>query len=128
MEEQTTFDLLLSAAEAGQWDYVDEHIGAFANADAVLAWIVEGGLANPDENVRDLAASLWEKSDRPFLPGVAEKLADLAANDSGKYVRFRAACALCAHGDRSSIVTEVIRGFVDDPDVSSIAQRYLAGR
>ena len=125
LEEEPTFDLLLSAAQVGQWDYVDAYIGMFANTDSALTWTT-AGLVNVNKAVRDMAASLWEKSDRPFLPGVARKLAELIVGDPDCYVRFRAAFALFRRGDRTKYVCQRLKEATVDPQVSAIARQYLS--
>jgi HEAT repeat protein len=125
-EQPSNFDAIISAAEAENWDYVDDHLAEAVAGDPVAVERATELLDSPVENLRDLAASVFEESKEPLAPEVARKLVSLMS-DEGRYVQFRAACALCAHGDRSPAVIGKIQEFTEDPDVASIAERYLSG-
>lgn len=124
---QPDFSAMIAAAEAGQWEYVNDNLPAMTDFPETLAWADKDGLDNPDENLRDLAASVFEASSHHLSPDIADRLAMLMETDDGEFVRFRAACALCKHGEQSPKVAETLREFADhsDPEVASLAREYL---
>jgi HEAT repeat protein len=125
--QKPNLNLLIHAAEDGVWEYVDRHLPELADDLAVLEWAINTGLESVNENFRDLAASILEKNKEPLTTAVAFKLKLLMETDPGKHVRFRAACALCEHGETSPAVAKTLKQFVNDsdPEVASIAKSYL---
>ncbi len=119
-------DLLLQAAQQEEWDTVDGALSAGVN-DRYIGWALESGLDVKDPNLRDLAASIIEKSDTELEPGTLDKLMVLVVGDENLYVRFRAAFALFSHGSRDPKVMETLRAALkdEDDDVVRIARDYL---
>ncbi len=119
---------LISAAQAGMWGYIDEHLpAAVANNVRVISWAKKRGLEDPDPNLRDLAVSAFEYTgDEPLPLEVGRKLTAMMNSDGGSYVRFRVACALFAHRDRSPAVLSRLGEFVEDPAAGPVAKFYLS--
>jgi hypothetical protein len=120
-------DLLIKAARNEDWKYVDDNINGAAGDETALRWADNFGLEDRDEHLRDLASSLFERSDERLPDGVPDKLLNMIKTSSGKYDRFRAACALSKHGYVDPEVTAVLSEFADDEDqeVVDIARKYL---
>jgi hypothetical protein len=123
-EPPPSLSSMISAAEAKDWEYVDRHIEQISKDPIALDWATTG-LESPDENLRDLAASIFEKENGDLPDGVAVKLFALVNAPKGRYDRFRAACALAAHGNHSRAVMARLHEFLEDPEVSSFAHKYL---
>ncbi len=121
---------LVDHAKREDWDYVDEQVDQLKDNSAIIKWAYEHGLADPNGNVRDLAATICEKSQ---LSIDNKKRDRLGANlsDTWPYAAFRAACALAAHGPGSykgDVIITLKRFLVDDDtSVKDRASRYLSG-
>lgn len=120
---------LEKAAREGNWDYVDATIPKLVGDRKYAHWAFENEIQSPEENIRDLGASIIEKTSLPeeeFAP-MRDGLADLMLNRGVKYDKFRAACALAAHqpGRHGDAVRRVLGEFQKDPDVKDIAVKYL---
>ena len=129
LEQPPSFNDLIAAAEAGDWVRVNVHLAeAVARDSAAIEWATNVGLDSPVENLRDLASSVFGETQGPLAPEVARKLALLMNEDAGRYVQFRAACALWIHGDGSPAVRAKLEEFVEDedPEVSGIAKEHLS--
>lgn len=109
------------------WDGVDTVIGSAANDPSFLVW-AEGGLEDEDGNLRDLAASLFEKTDTPLSPGVTETLLSHVRHDDNPYASFRSAFALYRAGNRSPEVIKKLHEALEDEDVADIAKEYLSSK
>lgn len=123
-----TIETAIDLATREQWDAVDELLADKASVISLEGWAQEQGFASTDANVLDLACSVLERSNnlgqsaRTKLEEVMHK-----TGDAFEFARFRAACALFAHDDRS---TEVITHLMDstastDEEVRDIANQYL---
>lgn len=117
---------LINAARSEQWDFVDEHISAVANEADVLTWALGVGLEDADGNVRDLAASILEKSSTALPEALHDKLLQLMEKDSNPYAQFRSAFALYVRGERSPEVVAKMKEATNDPATADIAKGYLA--
>lgn len=123
--EKKILERLQQAAKTGRWDYVDTALPSLADDEEILHWAETEGLNSPDEDLRDLAASVFEQSDVGLSQVVMARLVEIVNAPTGKYDRFRAACALLHHGIETSKVIERITEFRRDPDVAAVAERYL---
>jgi hypothetical protein len=126
LEENPSFSFLVDCAAASQWQYVDENLDRVVCEDPqpAIAWAIES-LESPNEDLRNLAASIFEMLNGELPEGIPERLDRLVNARIGKYDRFRAACALEKHGHTSPIVTARLNEFLDDPRVALIARKYL---
>ncbi len=117
---------LIQAAKKENWDYVDNAIES--NADKYSSWAYNQGIMNTDNNVRDLAVSILEKAhfDGRFS-GMRATIYTLMTTDSHKYVRFRSAFTLAAHGpgEYKDSVLQTLKEAEQDEDVSEIARKYI---
>ncbi|VVB76811.1 Uncharacterised protein [uncultured archaeon] len=94
----------LKAAVSGDnpdWEFVDSAIPQISKDAGYFTWAFNRGIRDPDENVRDLAVSIIEKSEIP--EDVFAKIrfalnAIMTDKDAGEFVRIRAAFALANHG------------------------------
>ncbi len=116
---------LQSAATREDWDFVDTHLTGLSNDPKALDWSTNKGLTDEDDNLRDLAVSLLEKSSAELKPDITKKLLELF-EDKNPYVGFRSAFALFSHGDRSPEVLAKIHEAVLDEEVREIAEGYLS--
>tara|TARA_Y100000310_G_scaffold122529_1_gene121230 strand:- start:2420 stop:2794 length:375 start_codon:yes stop_codon:yes gene_type:complete len=117
---------LIKAAKEENWDLVDSEILEVANDPRFIDWAKEKGLSDDDENVRDLAVSLLEKTNDLDEPTM-RILYSLMFKDSNTYVRFRSAFALKKHGyeKHPQEVIAVLRQAAQDIDTKNIAEGYL---
>ena len=119
---------LIDAAKNEDWDSIDTEIPKVCDNPEYLSWAYETGIKDTDENVRDLAMSILEKSHlsaAKFSPMKAEIL-KLMKSDSNPYVRFRSAFTLTAHEASSPEVIDVLKEAQKDPDTADIAKEYLS--
>lgn len=119
---------LISAAQTERWDFVDKHIALLADTPEAPVWATSEGLEAADDQVRDLAASILEKSSAPLLEHTKGKLLQVMAADKNIYAQFRSAFALYAHGDRSPEVLTKMEEASQDPATAEIAKKYLEGK
>ena len=119
---------LIDAAKAEHWDAVDKNIAVLANNEEVIAWALDKGLEDTENNVRDLAASVLEKSSVSLPESTKAMLLHLVAWDENIYVQFRSAFALYVRGERSPAVIAKMQEAEQDPGVADIARKYLSGK
>ena len=117
-------DELTAAAVREDWDFVDSTIGGVVDNETFLGWAAQG-LEDDDPNLRDLAASIFEKSSIKPDEQILDTLTHHMLSDDNPYARYRSAFALFQHGDRSEQVMDVIQSAAIDQDVSEIALGYL---
>ena len=122
-----TLESLIEAARKEDWNKVDRHLKALANKIPVLVWASAEGLSDPDGNVRDLAASIFEATATELAGETVTRLMRMLS-DSNPFAGFRAACALFSHNIRPPEVIDKLREHENDEDeqVRGIARRYLA--
>lgn len=118
---------LEKAARSENWGYVDDALPNAVKDKAVVDAAGNIWINSSNVNVRDLAASAFEKAKLSVTKfgEVAPLLKSQMHKDSGNYAGFRAACALVAHGYQDGEVVQVLQHFADDKDVANIAKRYL---
>ena len=109
------------------WAKVDQILGkpGFCDDPTVLSFASKK-LFSKNENVRDLAASIFEKSTTPLQEAISFELSELVIVDPNPYVRYRSAFALFSNGDRTENVILGLKDAAKDPDVSEIANGYLS--
>ena len=120
------FREVMSAAREENWDYVDQNLPAFVDNDEVVDWALSAGATSDDDNERDLAASILEKTDHKINEQGRETLYEMMENDTNPYVQFRASFALFSHRDRFESVINKIKDATKDEDVKEIAEGYLS--
>ncbi len=116
---------LVNLAIAEKWDEVDAEIPKVRNNRTVLNWAYQNGLYAGNENVRDLSASILEKAEWPQEESgqIANSLRQTMDREIHVYAKFRMACALYNHGERTTQVINVLEQAPND--VKEIAQKYL---
>ncbi len=121
---------LMRAAKQEDWEAVDREIPILCKDPSVVEWAYNEGINDSDGNVRDLAVSILEKAriSRKEFGGMREKVYGLMTSDGNKYVRFRAAFTLAAHGvgSHEAEVKQVLHEAESDDATSEIARGYLA--
>jgi len=119
---------LIKAAKEKNWDFVDSKIPKISNSPKFVEWAENKGLNHKNENIRDLAVSLLEKTST-LDEKTQEKLYALMSKDSNPYVRFRSAFALTRHEytKHSQEIIDVLKQATQDPDIREIAEGYLKG-
>jgi len=120
------FEKVVLAAKAENWDFVDRNLSIFCDDDGVIRWALEMGARSQDDNERDLAASILEKTGHEIGEEARTILMGMLREDRNPYAMFRAAFALFAHGDRSEEVIGKIKEALGDEDVKDIAKEYLS--
>lgn len=118
---------VVNAASEENWDLVDGAIPLLAQEDKTLDWAKKEGLANEDDNLRDLAASIFEKTDQEIDDKIKGRLTAMLLKDDNPYASFRAAFALYNKGDRSERVMSKMHEALGDEDVREIAENYFSG-
>lgn len=121
-----SFDDLKAAAQKEDWETVDGQVESFCDQPDVIEWALGDGLKDEDGNLRDLAATLIQQSDCKLEEEDRTTLMERLENDENPYVKFRAAFALFAHGDRSEQTINKIQEAAQDEDVEEIARGYLS--
>jgi len=120
---------LIEAARKEDWDLVDEKIPELVKDPSVVNWAYDSGIDDEDGNVRDFAASILEKAriSKERFDDMRETIYGHMGSDSNKYVRFRSAFALAAHGVGShrDEVERVLHEAEKDEDTADIARGYL---
>ena len=124
-QNKVSLESLVDAAVREDWKFVDEKINEFKFTEAVMGWAIHQGLQNEDQNIRDLAATLLDKSPLPIDSAFKESLKKQMTADSYHIVRFRLAIALYKRGDRSPEVTAMMTEAKKDSDVGELAGSYL---
>ena len=117
---------LIKAAKKGDWRFIDLKISQVSNDPEFVRWAKEKGLYEENENIRDLAVSLLEKTER-LDEETKEKLYSLMSRDPSVYVRFRSAFALTNHDydKHPQEIINVLKQATQDPEVKEIAENYL---
>jgi hypothetical protein len=120
-------DSVIRAAKEEKWDVVDQQIPDICNDAAAITWASTQGLRDDDGNVRDLAASILEKTTAPLEPGIKRQLLHHMKTDGNPYVRFRSAFALTGHDPKyhKTEVAVVLREAEKDSATGEIAKTYL---
>jgi hypothetical protein len=123
---------MIDAARGEKWKKVDKIIPTITDNPFFYRWAYSEGIRDDNGNVRDLAASIIEKSKIPkgeFF-GMRDTLIYRMLIDRNQYVKYRLAFALAEHGTgfEHFIRQEIIRVLNDakkDNDVGNIAKGYL---
>lgn len=123
--DAVTLEQLTEAARNEDWNFVDGHINSSHLTREQIDWALSIGLVDEDKNIRDLAATLLDRSDEPLKPEEVEKLERIMAEDSYHIVRYRIAIALYKRGNRNLAVKQMMSEAKDDPDVGELASSYL---
>jgi hypothetical protein len=136
-ETQPLYDLMAKArlGTPEAWKEIDAAITADVKAKKKvlftpvgLAWAMGAGLNDVDDNIRDLAASILEKTDQSefgvFQADVVRKIRDHIIGDANPYVRFRLAFCLYRRGVRDPLIDKTMDEAAADPDVSDIVRLY----
>jgi len=120
-------DALIEAAKEGNWKEVDEGILKVRNNKLAVDWAFRKGLNDGNGNVRDLAASILEKTSSSLTGEMKKKLYSHMKTDNNPYVNFRSAFAIAAHDSsfHKEEVKDVLEKAKKDPDVSQFAEFYL---
>ena len=129
MEANANIEKLVKAAKEKEWEVVDKEIPNVCNDRTTVSWAYDKGIYDEDDNVRDLAVSILEKS-RILVTRfdiMRPTIHRLMKIDHNNYVRYRAAFTLAAHGagEFKKEVEQVLHEAEEDPDVSEIAKQYL---
>lgn len=124
-ETEPAFFNLMYAASRGNWEKVDE--GLTTDLAARNHETARGLLDDMNPDIRDFAATVFEKSTSAIDERTTKKLLDMVATDKHPYARYRAAFALYKRGDRSEPVMKAMEEAKGDKDVAEIAEGYLAG-
>lgn len=125
IEKGITLTELITAAQKEDWDRVDSNIPFICDNASVVEWSLGDGLGSQDENLRDLAVSVIEKSNCELRPEDVRRLTRVASVDENEHVRNRAVFALFTHGDRSILVIDGLKKACSDPEIGDIAKEYL---
>ena len=123
--EMPTFEQLIEGARNEDWDFVDKNINDGHLTSERINWAVNTGLSDENNNIRDFAATLLDKSDYPLISDNTEKLKKIMANDLYHIVRYRLAIALYKRGDKSSEVQQMMLEAQNDPDVGDLARKFF---
>lgn len=120
-------DALIEAAKKEDWGKLDKNIPKICNNKSIINWACKKGLNDGNGNVRDLAASILEKTSNSLTWEIKEKLYSHMKKDDNAYVRYRSSFALAAHDPsfHKEEVKDVLEKAKKDPDVSQFAESYL---
>jgi hypothetical protein len=119
---------MIDAAQDGDWSFVDSSLGQFAEDKDFLKWALEKGLRNPNDNIRDLAATFLDVSDLALTSEEASVVCEVMAVDQYNIVKYRLAIALRKRGLKDpsflSIINRLLLEAKNDPDVGELARQY----
>lgn len=115
--------LAMSEGDEG-WDRIDRVLPTVAQ-DPQFVIEAARNLRHEDDDVRDLAASVFEATDIDPGPEVLGQLREGMEGDTNPYTRYRSAFALFHHGDHGEDVVNVIKEAAEDPETEEIAKGYL---
>jgi hypothetical protein len=124
-KEKVTFEQLIEAARKENWEFVDENINESHLTRVQVDWALDMGLGDEDKNIRDLAATLLDKSNEALNPEEMEKLEKIMTEDSYHIVQYRIAIALYKRGNRNPLVVQMMKDAREDPDVGELACSYF---
>lgn len=110
-----TKEQLTAWALEAEWEKIDEALPIIANEQEYVDWANEM-LNHSDEDIRDLAASIFQASKIELTADTVETLRKIMLNDENPYARFRAAFALFEHGDRSQLMKDTVKLARKDSD------------
>jgi hypothetical protein len=122
MNKDETFDSMLEHAKQEDWPFVDARMEEFAKLMKNVTWAMRTGLRDKDQNVRDLAATILDRSDCPILQKNCQSLEFQMQGDGYHIVRFRLAIALWKRNYRPKTVEAMMRNAMSDPDVGEAAK------
>jgi HEAT repeat protein len=108
------------------WEIIDGKLGNYSDEEEFLKWSKKN-LSNEDSGLRDLAASILERSKYDLEDSDIDNLIALMNenDEENPYPSFRAACALAKRGIITKDVINKLEFFVQDDNVSEIAKSYL---
>lgn len=114
------------------WGEIDEKLSQHRSDPALLDWAREN-TNNEDSGLRDLAATIYEATETDLSADDVSNLLILMrkADTENTYPSFRAACALAKRKENELIknsaeeIKNKLALFLDDTNVSEIAQKYL---
>ena len=122
-----SIDSMAAAAQLEDWDSVDAALLTLPDDQAVndraASW-----LDNEDGNMRDLGASVFERSKLPLSESVIVRLSEMLTDDTNPYASYRSAFALFCHDIHTPKVVDALQLALQDEDVAEIAAGYLLSR
>lgn len=123
-QAKPTLDELETMAVEENWEAIDASIVLVADDPIFIMW-AKTGINDSDGNLRDLAASLFEKSSIELTEDDNESLLQHVRHDDNPYASFRSAFALYRAGNRSQEVMNKLHEALNDEDVADTAKHYL---
>lgn len=118
---------LIQFAKEENWEAMNALIPQVCDNEEFIHWSLNTGLKDENDNVRDLAVLILEKSHYPLTETNVDLLETLMQTDKNMYVQFRAAFTLYNRGMRSDTVMSRMHEALLDEDVKDIAAKYLGG-
>lgn len=116
---------LIQYAKDESWEAMDALMPQVCNNKDFIQWSKNVGSKDMNDNIRDLAISILEKSTSPLNENDIDLLENLMQTDKNIYVQFRSAFALFNRGIRSEAVMGRMHEALNDEDVKEIAANYL---
>lgn len=117
---------LIEAAQNGEWDMVDGSIHKVLSP-AHMEWAAKLGLSDENDDVRDLAATMFEESLQSIPDELRNKMYQMIQADTNNAVRYRLAFALYKRGDHIQLIQDTVEKAAKEPELAAIAKRYLDG-
>jgi hypothetical protein len=118
-------DGLIAEAHKGpdiDWTLIEESIKKLNPGEDYVVWATNIGLEDPNQDVRDLAATILNISAYPFEPERTERLIEKMANEEYNIVKYRLAIALCQRDVEHIGVLHVMAEAMMNPDVGDLAR------
>jgi len=125
MEKKVSFDRLIEAAKNNDWNFVDENINESHLTYEHIVWAIKDGLLNKDLNVRDLAATILDRSGEPLDSEDAKEIEKIMLRETYHIVIYRLAIALYKRGIRNTAIERLMSEAKDDLDVGDLAKSFL---
>jgi hypothetical protein len=124
-----SFEEIIGAARREEWALVNNYINGSIINNEQINWVLDIGIFDENQNIRNLAATLLDKSDIPLDLVDVENLENVMASDPSNIVRYKIAIALYKRGNKnSSAVEQTMTEARNDPDVGELANYYISLR
>ncbi len=118
---------MIVLADAGQWEEFDKGVLSVCNDSNNISWAVKSGLANSNENIRDLAISIFEQTSLKVLTSdQMSKIIERFERESNLHLRRKLAFVLFKYDHKEKNVIDCIQDAIkNDPELSEKARSLL---
>lgn len=123
-EPRPTLEDFIKAAMDGKWDWIDANLLDTDITQKELSWAIQEVKTDPNDDMRDLAATLLVVSGLPLTLMEQRELTRVMMEDACPVVQYRLAVALFKRGSSYAEVRSKFEDALEDPDVGPVAKKY----